>query len=312
MPTCPVNDTERELQFFILNAFVLDCAKSLQQGNPAAVVLLPPTTIGLPLSNELMQSIATQLNISETAFVSWVTAPQSHDLQHSFHIRWFTPKCEVDLCGHATLAAAAALLAAEVVRQESTVHFTTQRKGTLQVCFEDRQGLPAKHKFAKMTFPIIHARQALSDVENEAVLQALRVPSSKKPVRVLRSEFDIVVELQSAADVALLAPDMALLQYIDTRGIIVCAKNGSDVDGSIDDDIAIVSRFFAPRAGIAEDPVTGSAHCVLASLYLSEGSGCVCRQLSARGGRLEVFRSGTDRVHIGGLTRVVAGGSLYL
>lgn len=290
---------ERQLLFYIINAFVHHPLGCLTQGNPAAVVLLPPGTH--PMTDSAQQSIAAQMNLSETAFVNWNT----DDEARTFRIRWFTPTIEVDLCGHATLAAAAALVAAGAATPQDGIRLQTMRKGTLQINFPDRPVDGKRHRFVSMSFPAIHTQGDLSSAESARLLSALGIMTA---LRVLRTEFDLAVVLPNAQAVANVAPDMRLLREIDVRGVIVCAREGTAGEP------VLTSRFFAPRAGIDEDPVTGSAHCVLATMFLQPGQAAVCTQQSERGGRVDVRRGEgeeADRVEIGGCASIVAEGKLF-
>lgn len=214
---------------------------------------------------EWLASVAREMNLSETAFLV-PRADGAHDL------RWFTPAVEVDLCGHATLASAHVL--------GGGARFHT-RSGAL-TCTATADG------WIEMDFPSLPA-------EPEVCPPGLRHALGDPEVRgVYRSRFDVLVELGSAAEVRSLRPDIAAVAGLDARGVIVTAA--SDCDG-----IDAVSRFFAPRVGVDEDPVTGSAHCVLAPFW-SERLGraeLVAEQASARGGIVRLRVAG-DRVVLGG------------
>jgi PhzF family phenazine biosynthesis protein len=223
-------------------------------GNPAAVC---PLDEWLP--DALLQSIAAENNLSETAFF----VPSGSD----FHLRWFTPVTEIDLCGHATLASAHVLFEA-LGYQRTHVRFET-RSGVLTV---GRDG----DAYA-MDFP---AQQPQTCAAPQALLDGL----GARPAEVLAAE-DYMAVFDTQAQVHSLNPDFARLRTLDRRGVIATAP-GSDVD--------FVSRFFAPGAGIDEDPVTGSAHCALAP-YWSGRLGrnrMQARQISSRGGELQCEVSG--------------------
>jgi len=230
-------------------------------GNPAAVCPLEGW-----MDDRLMQSIAMENNLSETAFFV--------PLDQGYHIRWFTPTAEVDLCGHATLASAYVIL-------------TRIDSSGSEVAFQSRSGLlrvVRQEDLLAMDFP---AQPPLPCDPSPTLVKALGV----KPVEVLRSQDNFVV-LPSEQDVRDLHPDMGLLAEVDLRGVIVTAK-GTDVD--------FVSRFFAPKYGVNEDPVTGSAHCALVP-YWSGKLGrkeFVAHQVSRRGGELFCQDRG-DRVIIAG------------
>ena len=236
-------------------------------GNPAAVCLLDA-----PREEAWMQRVAAEMNLSETAFLVRRAGTAVYDL------RWFTPRAEVDLCGHATLASA---------------HILWER-GRLSpdapALFETRSGrLTARQRpdgWITMDFPA--DPEAETDAP-EGLAEALGVA----PVYVGRSREDYLVLLEDADAVRALRPDMTRLETIETRGILVTAGG----DGPYD----FVSRFFAPRLGIPEDPVTGSAHCCLgpfwqARLGKAEMTGY---QASERGGVVRV-RVGAERVEVAG------------
>jgi predicted PhzF superfamily epimerase YddE/YHI9 len=231
-------------------------------GNPASVAFVDEFP-----SAERMQAVAQEMNHSETAFVVARTADE-HDL------RWFTPSTEVNLCGHATLAAAFLL-------GRHTVFHT--RSGVL-VC-DVKEGLVA------MDFPVW-----------EPCPQALPTWSTSMPTPVWTGTAgdDWLVEFQDEEAVRNLTPDLAAIAALGRRGLIVTAKaNSAAYD--------VVSRVFGPNVGIAEDPVTGSAHCALAA-YWQDRLGrdeLVGYQASRRGGTVRMQRRG-DRVRIAGTAVVVA------
>ncbi|MBI4749306.1 MAG: PhzF family phenazine biosynthesis protein [Acidobacteria bacterium] len=230
-------------------------------GNPAAVVPLEDW-----LSEATMQAIAAENNLSETAFI----VPEGND----FGLRWFTPAVEVDLCGHATLATAHVIFT-ELDPSREVVHFHT-RSGRLTVTRDSDR--------LSMDFP---SRKPVPVEAPPSLISAL----GAQPAAVLKSR-DFFVVFETEAEVRALTPDFPALGRLDTLGIIVTAK-GDTVD--------FVSRFFAPYAGINEDPVTGSAHCTLIP-YWSERLGKTslhALQVSRRGGELFVEDRG-ERVKISG------------
>jgi len=233
-------------------------------GNPAGVCVLRN-----PLDAASMQAIAREIGLSETAFV--VAGPDG-----DWQLRWFTPVSEVDLCGHATLATAHALWHERGVAADA-LRFRTQ-SGILTVT---RHG-PA----LELDFPARPARPCAAPAGLAAALGA-------EPVAV-GSARDLVVELADAAAVRGLAPDQARLAALDA--FAVCVTAPGDRPG-----VDFVSRFFAPREGIPEDPVTGSAHCTLVPWWserLGRGD-LVALQVSARGGELRCRLAG-DRVLLRG------------
>lgn len=271
----------RRLRFFVINAFITN--NRLTSGNPAAVVLVPPGEEN-PTDDE-KQALATQMNLSETAFVNWEDPSSLTDLE----IQWFTPTTEVDLCGHATLAAAVAL--SSVVSLTPITELKTKNAGVLKV-----QTLSGGR--IAMEFPIDRASDV---IENKQLLSALGL----KYGRVRRAKYDYVVELESQALVAQVEPDFDKLREVDTRGVAVCSKGAAR-------DVAFVARFFAPKFGINEDPVTGSMMCILAPLFLKDGAPAqVAKQLSKRGGLLQVAVRG-EKVEMCGASSVIVDGEVFL
>ncbi len=244
-------------------------------GNPAAVCVLAAGR-----DPAWMQDVAREMNLSETAFL----VPEG-DL---FHLRWFTPSVEVDLCGHATLASAHVLWEDGHLPVGSTATFRT-RSGILSATEADG--------WITLDFP---ATPVEREVDPGPIARALGVPV----VFAGMGRFDLLAEVETEAKVRALAPDFALLGAIPARGVIVTARSG--VPG-----FDFVSRFFAPRAGIAEDPVTGSAHCCLGPYWAGKlgRTGLVAYQASARGGVVRVRVEG-DRARIGGRAVTVLRGEL--
>jgi PhzF family phenazine biosynthesis protein len=242
-------------------------------GNPAGVCLLEGW-----LADRVLQRIAANNNLSETAFL----VPRGND----FELRWFTPTTEVDLCGHATLAAAAVLFG-EGRLPEETVRFYS-RSGVLPVTRKD--------DVLTLDFP---ARPPAPIAAPAALISGLR----ETPREVYQAR-DCLAVFAGEADVRALRPDFALLKTLDCLGIIATAP-GTDCD--------FVSRFFAPGAGIDEDPVTGSAHCTLIPFWAARlgKTTLSARQLSARGGELCCELVG-DRVRIGGRAVLYLCGEIQL
>ena len=245
-------------------------------GNPAAVcVLTEPTT------EAWMQSVAREMKHSETAFC----IPQKHG---SFGLRWFTPEGEVRLCGHATLAAAHVLWEEGWLEHRKTARFSTL-SGELTAAPSGR--------VIELDFP----SRPPSEVEAPAgLLDALDVA----PSWIGRDVEDYVVLLADEAAVKACNPDFGPLRAIETRGVIITAP-------ATQENVDFVSRFFAPRFGIDEDPVTGSAHCCLTPFWASrlDKSVLTAHQLSARGGELEVELCG-DRVKLRGTCVTTLRGNL--
>jgi len=232
-------------------------------GNPAAVCVLSEW-----LTDDLMQKIAMENNLAETAFI----VQQDTD----YLIRWFTPVTEVDLCGHATLASSFVVM--NILQPERhEVIFHTGKMGDLIV--------RKKGELLELDFPTDTLRKCdLPDL----IIESL----DKEPVECFMGRSDYLLLYRSEAEITNLRPDFRKLAKADGRGIIVTAP-GSDVD--------FVSRFFAPQAGIDEDPVTGSAHTTLTPFWSARlgKTSMKARQLSARGGYLECTLN-NDRTLISG------------
>lgn len=246
-----------QLPIFQIDAF----ADQLFSGNPAAVCPLEDW-----ISDALMQKIAAENNLSETAF--FVGGNGRYDL------RWFTPTTEVDLCGHATLAAAYVIFY-ELETGLGEVRFQT-RSGELVVRMQQGELI--------MDFPAQPPAPCPPPAE---LLEAIAC----NPVEVLAAT-DYLVVCENEEQVRRMKPDLRLLEQLPLRGVIVTARG---------DDSDFVSRFFGPKAGIDEDPVTGSAHCELTPYWSEKLDKKVlqARQLSARGGSIRCRLDG-DRVVMSG------------
>jgi PhzF family phenazine biosynthesis protein len=245
------------------------------QGNPAAVCPLESW-----LSDELLQNIAMENNLSETAFY----VKQGN----KFQIRWFTPSCEVDLCGHATLATAYVLFSFENFN-EKVLRFDSLRSGELTVT---KNG-----ELLTLNFP--------SDVPVETEMtDEIRKCFNIEPKQVFKGKTDYLLVFDNENEIKTITPRLDIISGVDCRGIIVTAR-GKDVD--------FVSRFFGPQSGVDEDPVTGSAHTTLTpywakqlgKLYLS------AVQLSKRRGSLQC-RLLDERVEISGECRLYMTGEINI
>ncbi len=250
------------IPFFHVDAFASEAFK----GNPAGVCLLrewPPDPV--------MQAIAAENNLPETAFVLRGGG--------RFGLRWFTPTVEVDLCGHATLAAAHVLFAHAGRPPGASI---------ARIEFQSKSGLLAVEREGEQLVLDFPSRPPLPCAAPEALIRGL----GRAPLEVLGSR-DYLCVYGRAEDVATLRPDLSLLAGLDRFGVIVTAPGSGAVD--------FVSRFFAPGDGIPEDPVTGSAHCTLIPYWAKRlgKSKLAARQISARGGELSCELAG-DRVRIGG------------
>jgi PhzF family phenazine biosynthesis protein len=244
-------------------------------GNPAAVCILPQ-----PKDETWMQNVAREMNLSETAFLL-----QQAD---GFLLRWFTPVVEVDLCGHATLASAHALWE------------RGDLKPTEQARFNTRSGILTAHlrgDWIEMDFP---AKTEESCAEPEGLAQVLGAQ-----IKYLgKNQFDYLVEVDSEEIVRTLKPDFARLAALPVRGVMVTSLSSSP-------GYDFVSRFFAPRVGVNEDPVTGSAHCCLAPFWGNrlQKNELVAFQASPRGGRIRLRLKG-ERVILAGQAVTILRGNL--
>ena len=244
-------------------------------GNPAGVLVMPA-----PGDEGWMQSVASEMNLSETAFL--------HRQEDGYSLRWFTPEVEVDLCGHATLGSAHVLWeTGEIGRDEKAVFHT--RSGVLTA---SRKG-----DWIELDFPATPAEEVEAPAE---LVDALGI----EPVYVGKSIFDYLVEVGTEDEVREVAPDFGLLAKVPCRGVMVTSLAST---GRFD----FVSRFFAPGTGVNEDPVTGSAHCTLGPYWQSRlgKSEFVAYQASRRGGEVRVRVDG-DRVLLGGQAVTVLRGTL--
>jgi PhzF family phenazine biosynthesis protein len=237
-----------------------------------------------------MQAVAREMNLSETAFVAarpHSLTPQASSLW-KFDLRWFTPAVEVDLCGHATLAAAHILWATGRVPPAGTAEFHT-RSGRLTARRAD--------DWIELDFP------ATPDTPADAPAGLLAALGCRAEY-VGRSKFDYLVEVGSEEVVRQLSPDHARLRTLPARGVMVTSRAGAP-------GVDFVSRFFAPGSGIDEDPVTGSAHCCLTPFWSRRlgRTTLVAHQVSARGGVLRLALVG-DRVLMRGQAVTVLRGEL--
>jgi PhzF family phenazine biosynthesis protein len=264
-----------------VQAFVVDAFTDRPfAGNPAAVCLGTAASGDRLGDPRWMQQVAAEFNLAETAFLAGGPG--------TYQLRWFTPQVEVDLCGHATLAAAHVLW--ETGESADVLRFRTH------------SGLLTAERTSEGIVLELPADSAIPVTEDAgALLAALRVPGNR-PVH--RGRDDHLVELADAEAVRAVCPDFAALRAIPTRGIIVTAPGAAGCD-----DAHFVSRFFAPAVGINEDPVTGSAHCLLGPFWAARLGRTELRavQLSARGGRLSL-QVGPDTVRLsGGAVTVLRG-----
>ena len=250
-------------------------------GNPAVVCLLTE-----PKTEEWMQAVAAEMNLSETAFVA--RDPDAEEKR--FHLRWFTPTVEVDLCGHATLATSHTLWESGWLAAGETA------------IFDSRSGELRAEKIGDrifLNFPATPAEPAKLSSEISGAMNVTPVFSGF-------SREDCLIEVATADEVKNVEVDFQRLAKLEIRGVILTAT-------SDDPNVDFISRFFGPAVGVDEDPVTGSAHCCLAP-YWAEKLGkpeLSAFQASERGGHLQLRLDG-DRVHIGGNAITIKKGELLI
>ncbi|WP_395106927.1 PhzF family phenazine biosynthesis protein [Actinomadura sp. SCN-SB] len=267
------------MRIFVIDAFT----DRPFAGNPAGVCLLDA-----PADPAWMQRVAAEMRHSETAFVR----PLDGDAGADFELRWFTPEVEIGLCGHATLAAAHALYEAATVPPAGPIRFRTLRSGVLTVA-------PGAGGLLEMDFPAVPPAPA-------PVPGGLAGALGVRPGWTGRNaQNDLLVEVPGEDVVRKLAPDITGLSAVDARAVIVTAQAapGAGYD--------FVSRVFAPRVGVDEDPVTGSAHCALAPYWTSKLNRATLTgyQASARGGHVRTELRG-DRVLLSGKAATILDGAL--
>jgi PhzF family phenazine biosynthesis protein len=258
------------LPLFIVDAF----ASKPFSGNPAAICLLDRER-----DDAWLQALAGEMNLSETAYL----LPRSD----GWGLRWFTPQVEVDLCGHATLAASHVLWESERLKGDEPAIFHT-RSGKL-VCRRD-------DRWIAMDFPAEPAREVELTVD---LFEGLGV----RPSFVGRNRMDVIACLDSEQAVRDVVPDQTALGRIKCRGIIITARSSRPYD--------FVSRAFFPSCGVPEDPVCGSAHCCLGPFWSERlrKDELVGHQVSKRGGIVRVKCNG-ERVTLGGIAITVMRGEL--
>lgn len=239
-------------------------ASQAYSGNPAAVTIVEEF-----FSDEECQKIAAEMNLSETAFIK----PLGED---HFHIRWFTPTTEVKLCGHATLASAHILFQENMIKGNKIS--LDSLSGPLNV-YKDEGGIT-------LDFP-------LQKVNKELDISPLKDIFKINIIAAVKALDDVIIELENAKAVRTFKADPARINQVDCRGVIVTAKGDKQYD--------FISRFFCPRVGVNEDPVTGSAHCKLADYWQKKlnKQEFLAYQASQRGGELLLNVKG-DRVNITG------------
>tara|TARA_B100001059_G_scaffold57915_1_gene53195 strand:- start:4814 stop:5596 length:783 start_codon:yes stop_codon:yes gene_type:complete len=246
------------LELFQVDSFT----NKIFEGNPAGVIFSEF------LPNEVMQKIALENNLSETAFV--------YEEGNDYRIKWFSPLMEIDLCGHATLAAAH-IYFTEINRDADSITFISSKNGSLEVT--------RKNNYLYLNFPV--DQYAPISIDDDLINMI-----GETPIEAFKGRDDIMCIFEDESIIYNIEPNKSLLKLFPVRGLIVSAK-------SLDYDF--VSRCFFPITGVDEDPVTGSAHTTLTP-YWAEQLGkdsLLAKQVSSRGGELKCVLEG-DRVIIGG------------
>ncbi len=277
-----------------LSLVTVDAFTSVRfSGNPAAVCIIPRGKF----SERWMQKVAGEMNLSETAFLTSRDDGGARGGFASYDLRWFTPIVEVDLCGHATLASAHLLWEDGHVKPDEKVHFHT-RSGLLTAERRERGG----QVWIELEFPAMRDRPIKGSTE--PISRAI----GAKPKYVGAFGSDYLVEVESEAAVRGLSPDFGLLKTLPVRGVAVTSLPSASTKAKGYD---FVSRFFGPRVGIDEDPVTGSAHCGLGPFWARRlGKAEVFGyQASERGGSVRVRVQG-DKAVLGGRAVTVLRGQL--
>ncbi|MEM9482661.1 MAG: PhzF family phenazine biosynthesis protein [Cyanobacteria bacterium P01_F01_bin.116] len=248
-------------------------------GNPAAVCVSDA-----PLDEALMQQIATEMNLSETAFLYPLEGKGNYSL------RWFTPTAEIALCGHATLASAHVLWTEGHLASTTTAHFQT-KSGELRVAPKDN--------LLQMDFPA----QPVHDAAVSPTL--IGAMNHADIVHCVRNEVNYLVELRSHQSVVNLTPDFDKLKKLNCQGVIVTSQGAAPYD--------FISRYFVPSMGIPEDPVTGSSHCSLGPYWQAKlgKDKMLAYQASARGGELHIECT-PERIFISGQAVTVMRGELEI
>jgi PhzF family phenazine biosynthesis protein len=246
------------LELFQVDSFT----NKIFEGNPAGVIFSEF------LPNEVMQKIALENNLSETAFV--------YEEDNDYRIKWFSPLMEIDLCGHATLAAAH-IYFTEINRDADSITFISSKNGSLEVT--------RKNNYLYLNFPV--DQYAPISIDDDLINMI-----GETPIEAFKGRDDIMCIFEDESIIYNIEPNKSLLKLFPVRGLIVSAK-------SLDYDF--VSRCFFPITGVDEDPVTGSAHTTLTPYWTKqlEKNSLLAKQVSSRGGELKCVLEG-DRVIIGG------------
>ncbi|XP_073251178.1 phenazine biosynthesis-like domain-containing protein [Porites lutea] len=301
-------DEKRVLPLFVIDAFT---SKPFS-GNPAAVCLVGSKH----LSDQMLQKIAQEMNLSDTGFILEKNSQDTYSQSTCFGLRWFTPTCEVPLCGHATLASAAVL-------------FNCLGNPNKEVTFETLSGnLKARKEGSSicLDFPLNPCEPWPLSGEDPSITKLIRAVVGDLAVKELeynKTTNNLLLCLQPSftrKDLEGFCPDFQAMTSAHSAGIVrgvIVTLQGTESNGCVDTTGAVydfISRYFAPWRGVPEDPVTGSAHTVLASYWSTrlKKTDLYARQCSSRGGELTIHVREDNRVDITGQVVLVLQGSLYL
>jgi PhzF family phenazine biosynthesis protein len=276
----------KAIQIYQVDAFTSEAFK----GNPAAVCVLEE-----PIEDKYVQSIAREMNLSETAFVRSLDG-KSIDRAELFSLRWFTPKCEVDLCGHATIATSEVLFNVIGIKNEKLVYET--RSGRLEAQ-RTEAGIA-------LNFPI----DEVQDIEiSEEILEVMGIKEYEKAI-IGKNTRKLVIHVKKESEVLDLSPNFEVMKGLkfntEVKGLGVTCRGDEKYD--------FISRYFNPWAGINEDPVTGSVHTLLAAYWgdILNKKDMIAYQASERGGEITLRVLGENKVELIGKAVIVLKGELYI
>ncbi|KAI3526768.1 hypothetical protein L1887_06031 [Cichorium endivia] len=296
--------TKKLVKYCVVDAFTETAFK----GNPAAVCWLE----GIEKDDRWLQSVATEFNLSQTGYLTPIVDHSSENPR--FHLRWFTPVTEVQLCGHATLAASHFLFESGLVKSNTIEFLTLSGILTAKKVPEKRikdssgteNGAAQASLLIELNFPVV-AVSDFNDLEVSAISEILNGVAVVDVKKIASN--DILVVLPSAKEVAEFVPQLDKIKKAPGRGIVITglAPHGSGFD--------FYTRFFCPKYGIDEDPVCGSAHCALAAYWSDKLGKCnlVAYQASPRSGILDIhLDKKNQRVLLRGKAITVMEGSLFV
>ncbi|KAL9962654.1 hypothetical protein ACROYT_G031775 [Oculina patagonica] len=299
-------DERNGLRIFVIDAFT----DKPFGGNPAAVCLVGSKE----LNDDTLQKIAKEMNLSETAFILEKNKHDTYSKGSCFGLRWFTPKCEVPLCGHATLASAAVL-------------FNSLGNPNTELTFETLSGnLMARRQGSSICLDLPLNNSETLHEEDQTITRLIKTVVGElgvKEVEYSKTTKKLLLCLEPSLtreDLENLSPDFQAMMDAHSSGVVrgvIVTLQGTGSNGCVDSCGTVydfVSRYFAPWVGIPEDPVTGSAHTVLASYWSSrlQKNDFYARQCSSRGGELRIHVRQDNRVDVAGQAVLVLQGSLHL